>query len=97
MEVDDQLRIYLQDHAAGAFGGLELARRIAGSNKGNEYGRFFEDLADQVADDRRELEAVMRRLGVGSNPIKQGAAWMAEKVGRAKLNGVIDSFTKAFA
>jgi len=34
----DLLGIYLNDHLAGATGGAELARRVAGSMRGHEAG-----------------------------------------------------------
>ena len=39
------LAIYLNDHWAGATGGLELAKRTAGANEGTEYGPPLERLA----------------------------------------------------
>jgi hypothetical protein len=81
------LPIYLNDHLAGSTAGRDLARRAAGSNEGTEFGGFFSDLAAQIEADRAQLEDVMARLGVSRDPIKVGAAWLAEKLGRLKLNG----------
>jgi hypothetical protein len=85
----DLLAIYLQDHLAGATGGVELARRAAGENEGTELGRFLARLATEIERDREALEGIMGRLGVGSDRLKNVAAWTGEKVGRLKLNGRI--------
>jgi hypothetical protein len=81
------LPIYLNDHLALATGGCDLARRAAGSNEGTELGDFLEDLAAQAQADRAQLEDVMARLDVGRDQLKTGASWLAEKLGRLKLNG----------
>jgi hypothetical protein len=84
---DRYLGIYLNDHLAGATTGLELARRVRGSNEGTDLGRFLDDLVTEIEEDRETLEAVMDRLGVATNPVKRLGGWVAEKAGRLKLNG----------
>jgi hypothetical protein len=81
------LATYLRDHHAGATAGVELARRAAGSNEGNPYGEELSRIADEIAEDRASLERVMDELGVRADPIKDRAAWAAEKLGRLKPNG----------
>jgi hypothetical protein len=81
------LPIYLNDHLAGAGTGLELARRAAKSNQDTELGDFLRDLAAQIEADRAVLEDVMARLDVTRDQLKIGAGWLAEKLGRLKLNG----------
>jgi hypothetical protein len=83
----DLLPIYLNDHLAGATAGSGLAHRAAGANKGTEIGEFLRDLAGQVDADRAQLEDVMARLEIARDPVKIGAGWLAEKLGRLKLNG----------
>jgi hypothetical protein len=87
------VRIYLQDHHAGSTTGLELARRIRGNNKGNEYGEAMAKIVDEIAADRKALESVMDDLGFGSDTIKDVGAWALEKVGRLKLNGQITGYS----
>jgi hypothetical protein len=87
------LRIYLQDHHAGSTTGLELARRIHGSNKGNEYGQVMAKVVDDVAADRKALESIMDELGFGADKIKDLGAWALEKAGRLKLNGQITGYS----
>ena len=87
------VRIYLQDHHAGSTTGLELARRILGSNEGNEYGKAMAPIVDEIAADRKALESIMDDLGFGSDTIKDLSAWALEKVGRLKLNGQITGYS----
>jgi len=87
------LRIYLQDHHAGSTTGLELARRIRGSNKGNEYGQTMAKIVDEIAADKKALESIMDDLGFGADKIKDIGAWALEKAGRLKLNGQITGYS----
>jgi hypothetical protein len=81
------LPIYLNDHLALATAGRDLARRAAGSNDGAELGDFLADLAAQIEADRAQLLDVMTELEIGEDSLKVGAVWLAEKLGRLKLNG----------
>lgn len=87
------VRIYLQDHHAGSTTGLELARRILGSNEGNEYGKAMAPIVDEIAADRKALESIMDDLGFGSDSIKDAGAWALEKVGRLKMNGQLTGYS----
>ena len=78
--------IYLNDHLAGATGGLELFRRAAGSHTG-AAGDVLKRLTAEVEEDRDALLGFMRALGVPVRQYKVAAGWVAEKVGRLKLNG----------
>lgn len=81
------LSIYLNDHLAGSTVGVELAKRAAGNNQGTPLGEDLHSLAHDIEEDRRELEALMSRLGIKRSPVKSSLAWVAEKGGRLKLNG----------
>lgn len=87
------LRIYLQDHLAASCGALELAKRAHGSNRGTEFGPGLAALRERLTDDRAALLDVMDRLGVGRDRVKEGAAWVAEKAGRLKLNGSVRAYS----
>jgi hypothetical protein len=80
------LGIYLNDHLAGATGGAELARRVAGSH-GSEQAGALHRLAAEVAQDRAALLDFMAALGVPVRGYKVWAAWAGEKAARLKLNG----------
>ncbi len=87
------LRIYLQDHLAGATGGVELARRARAANQGTTYGDPLAKLADEIEADRRALEGIMEDLGFGADRAKNIAFWAAEKAGRLKLNGQLTGYS----
>ncbi len=81
------LPIYLNDHLAGASGGLELARRAAEQNKGTELGRFLAALAKEIEEDRESLIGIMEAVDIGKDHLKVVAGWTLEKFGRLKVNG----------
>ena len=87
------LRIYLNDHRAGAVAGLELAKRALSSNQGTELGEYLTSLEAEIREDLGALEDTMRALGIPLNQVKAGAAWLAEKLGRAKLNGQVRGYS----
>jgi hypothetical protein len=87
------LAIYLNDHLAGATGGVELARRARSSNRGTKWGEALERICAEVEADRATLEEVMERLAVKRNPVKIAGAWAAEKLGRLKLNGRLRGYS----
>lgn len=89
----DYLKIYLEDHYAGATAGLELARRAAGANSGTAYGDVLERIAREVEEDRDSLRAIMTVLGVGPDRFKVAGAWAGEKAGRLKLNGHLTGYS----
>ena len=84
---DVLLGIYLNDHLAGAAAGLELARRMARSHRGQEHADQLEQFVTEIAQDRSALLAIMASLGVTVRAYKVGAAWLGEKAGRLKFNG----------
>jgi len=86
--VDDRryLRIYLGDHLAVMRGGRALVSRMQGGGGG--------DIAGLLAEAARELDrgdalvtAFLRQIGASRPWVKVGAATVAERVGRLKLNG----------
>jgi hypothetical protein len=81
------LGIYLNDHLAGATGGAELARRMAGSQGGESADDALRNLAAEIAQDRAALLSIMAALGIAVRGYKVGAAWIGEKAARLKLNG----------
>ncbi|MFJ5050474.1 transaldolase [Streptomyces sp. NPDC088719] len=83
------LTIYLNDHYAGATGGLELVRRAAQASTDAAGGTALADLAQQVEEDRDALARIMTDLGVPTSQSKAAMGWLAEKAGRLKPNGHI--------
>ena len=90
----DLLAIYLNDHLAGATFGVELVRRLRGSNRDNpQFGPPLEEICAEIEADRETLEAIMERLGVGRSKIKPPLAVLGERVGRLKLNGSLRGYS----
>lgn len=87
------LRIYLNDHLAGATLGLELAKRSQKSNKGTPLGDFLAEFVAEASSDKAQLEQLMESVGAGKSIVKSQAAWIAEKVGRLKANGQLTGYS----
>jgi hypothetical protein len=89
----DPLTIYLNDHLAGATAGVELVRRAAHENAGNDFGVALRELAGEIADDRQELISIITALGYPTDRVKVALGWTAEKVGRLKPNGRLRGYS----
>jgi len=88
------LAIYLNDHLAGSTAGVELARRLRGSNEGDpEFGPALAEICAEIETDRETLRAVMERLGVGESKLKPVAAVLGERLGRLKPNGQLRGYS----
>jgi hypothetical protein len=81
------LGVYLNDHLAGATAGVELARRVAASQRDPAKRGAMRGLADEIGEDRKALLEIMAALGVPVRGYKVWAGWLTEKAGRLKLNG----------
>jgi len=80
-----ELDSYLNDHLAGSVSALELIGHWAHVHKGKPLGSFFADLEAEIKADQDKLCDVMRSLRVEESKVRQAGAWIAEKVGRARL------------
>lgn len=87
----NRLEIYLNDHLAGAAGGVALARRVAGSHDGDASEGDLQRLAREIAEDRDVLVGIVKRLGLRRTFYKEPLALAAERLGRFKPNGSIVS------
>jgi hypothetical protein len=88
------LGIYLNDHLAGAALGVELARRLRSSNRGDpEMGEALTRICAEIEEDRETLIRLMERLGVDRKPLKPALAIAAERLGRLKLNGQLRGYS----
>ena len=83
----NHLQIYLNDHLALIVGELQLAERCARSNPKEELGRCLMKLIGDLRIERQVVEELIRQLSGRPDVIKQGTAWLAEKIGRLKMNG----------
>lgn len=83
------LGIYLNDHLAGATGGVQLARRLARAHRDSADGDALRHLAAEIAKDRAALLGVMAVLSIPVRGYKVFAALIGEKAARLKLNGYL--------
>ena len=84
----DLLGIYLNDHLAGATGGVGLARRMAAAaDPGSESAKVLNTLVAEITQDRLALLTIMGTLEIPVRGYKVFAGWAGEKAGRVKLNG----------
>ncbi|MFJ4775709.1 hypothetical protein [Streptomyces sp. NPDC088762] len=86
-EAQRLLGIYLNDHLAGAYAGVELLKRAAKSHRGSPIGHQLERLAREAGEDRESLKEIMRTLDVPERRSRAALGRLAEKAGRLKLNG----------
>jgi hypothetical protein len=84
---DRLLGIYLDDHRAGAAGGVALARRMLEANPHNCLTSTLRELTDEIDEDRARLDDVIRRLGHTPNRLKIIMSAVGEKFARLKPNG----------
>jgi hypothetical protein len=91
--VDAALHIYLRDHLAGATFGLQLVQRSRRKNEGTELAEPLSKLTDEIAADRRALQAIMRDIGAVESSVKVAAGWSMEKIRRLKPNGRLFEYT----
>src|ERR1700753_1250200 len=86
--VSKELRIYLNDHLAGATLGVDLSRRIESRNQGSPLGELMRTIAPQIEEDRKTLLELMERIDVPQSNTKRATGWGAEKLAQVKFRGV---------
>lgn len=88
------LAIYLNDHLTGATVGVGLARRLRDSNAEDPvFGPPTAALCAEIEADRGTLQRLMAREGIRKDKLKPIGAWVAEKLGRLKLNGQLRGYS----
>lgn len=82
----EQLGIYLNDHLAGALAALNLITHLIETYKGQPLAGFFEDLQRDIVADEEKLKQLIAAAGAEESSVRKAGAWIAEKLGRAKLS-----------
>ena len=91
---DRYLSIYLNDHLAGSTAGRQVAARALEQNREGPLGDFLRVLVGEIEEDRESLIRLMGLLGIRRDPVKVGAVWAAERIGRViKFNGHLLSYS----
>src|SRR5262245_21513620 len=80
---------YLDDHAAALAGTAALLGRMRGAGRHAAIPDLLGEIADEVEEDRRAIDARLRELGAASSGAKQALAQLAERLGRLKPNGSV--------
>jgi hypothetical protein len=79
------LIIYLNDHLAGSVAALELLDHLIRVQPGTAGARTLAVLRTEVEEDQQTLQSLLREVGGKESRVRRGAAWLAEKLGQAKL------------
>ena len=80
------LASYLNDHLAGSVGAIELTDHCLETFEGDRLAAFFQELKKEIEQDRDKLRELMRVLDVPESTVRKSGAWLAEKLGRARLS-----------
>ena len=75
------------------FGELELVRRCQHSTRSNPLGEFLERMHVDVKAQRSVVKDATHRIGGRGSLVKGSGAWLAEKLGRFKLNGTVFTYS----
>jgi len=78
-----QLATYLNDHLSGAIAALELLEHMEQAHE--ILAPSLRKRRHDIELDRKELEALMGRLGATRGAVRQAVAWVAEKLARLKM------------
>jgi hypothetical protein len=82
----ENLIIYLNDHLAGSVAAVELIDHLIETAEASPPDRqFFKTLKADVEADQAILRQVLARFGGEEKALRKAAAWLAEKLARAKL------------
>lgn len=81
----DALTTYLNDHLAGSVAAIELLDHLLRLQAGAAGERVLAAVRTEVEEDQQVLQSVLRELGGKESRVRQAAAWLTEKLVRAKL------------
>jgi hypothetical protein len=79
------LTTYLNDHLAGSVAALELLDHIVRLQQGTASESVLLAVRRQVKEDQQVLQGLLEEVGGKESRVRQAAAWLAEKLGQAKL------------
>ena len=87
MESLQYLRIYLNDHRAGAAAGTDLARRLWRKNRSEPWAAELNELRKSIKTEKETLDAVRASVGITGGQLRRTGALIAERASRLKPNG----------
>jgi hypothetical protein len=79
------LATYLNDHLAGSVAAIELLDDLIKEQSGQHLEKFLVDLRDAIERDQEVLHDLIQKLDFGESAVRKAGAWIAEKLGEAKV------------
>jgi hypothetical protein len=80
----DSLVTYLNDHLAGSVAALELLDLLRSTGPDSRR-EVYRGLRQEIEEDQHVLQQIIQRLGGKESRVRKAAAWLTEKLGRAKF------------
>lgn len=81
-----ELAAYLNDHLAGSVAAIELLDHLAKEFDGQQLGKFFGEVRDDVQADQDVLHGLIKKLGIEESSLRKAGAWIVEKFGQTKFD-----------
>ena len=82
--MSENLDTYLNDHVAGSVLALELLDHLIDLPEAPDRG-LLTQLRIEIQEDQDVLRQLIRSVGAKESPVRKAAAWLTEKLARAKL------------
>ena len=83
--MNKNLTAYLNDHLAGSVAAIELMDDLIGASKDESLRGFLSSLKRDIQADQKILEELIDRAAEKESVTRKAAAWVTEKVVRAKF------------
>src|SRR3954468_23213300 len=80
------LATYLHDHLSGASYAADLLDGLRERYAGQPLGEFSTRLQKDIRADKEILHKIAQQFGSASSELKEGTAWLSEKLSRMKLS-----------
>lgn len=82
----DLLSLYMNDHVSGATAGVGRLSHMAEQYRQTPHGENLSRIARELREERAFYLELIRRRELPQRSYRQALAWVAERVGRLKLN-----------
>ena len=82
--MSENLGTYLNDHVAGSVLALELLDHLIDLPEATDR-KLLTQLRIEIQEDQEMLRQLLRSVGAKESTARKAAAWLTEKLGRAKL------------
>jgi hypothetical protein len=80
----ENLGTYLNDHVAGSVLALELLDHLIELSEAPDR-ELLQQVRREIQEDQEALRQLLRSVGAKESTMRKAAAWLTEKLGRAKL------------